>query len=107
MASSSDTILLGAYEEAVSAFRRELGQDDRKLAWLQSRQSIEDVRQAIVDAQTKYQTKPKSKAHKWLGILSTKVMFYAPVLDVLSQAGQQYGSLAWGVIKFLFVVRML
>lgn len=83
----------------------ELGEDGEKRLWLDDKQSMDDFRQAISDAQMKYSTKPKSEAQKWLGVLSAKVMHYAPVLDVLAQINQSYSSIIWGVMKFLFLVR--
>jgi hypothetical protein len=48
--------------------------------------------------------KQTSKARKWLGIFSSKIMFYASILDVLVQHHPEYVSLAWGAMRFLFAV---
>jgi hypothetical protein len=65
---------------------------------------MEDFRQVLLQSKNKYHAAPHSKAHKWLGVLASKVTHWNSVLDVLSQGGQQYGSLVWGSMKFLLVV---
>lgn len=68
---------------------------------------IEDVLETVTDAQSEYiQRTEGSKARKWLGGLSTRIMYYGKIIDVMSQHHPEYVSLAWGTMKFLFVVSM-
>lgn len=66
-----------------------------------------DVLDAINAAKKNYNSKPSSKARKWLSILSSKVTYYGSIMDVLVQQYPEYVSLAWGAMKFLFVVSMI
>ena len=66
---------------------------------------IDDVLNAVVDAQSRYNIAHKdSKAGKWLRKLSSRVWLYGNIIDVLVQQHPEYVSLAWGAMKFLFVV---
>jgi hypothetical protein len=65
---------------------------------------MEDVQKAVNDAQARYNAKSQSKARKWLTKLSSRVIIYGAVLDALVQYDPQYSSLAWGAIKFIFMV---
>ncbi|KAI0428595.1 hypothetical protein F5Y09DRAFT_283915 [Xylaria sp. FL1042] len=56
----------------------------------------------IIEAQSKYESRPNSKAYTWLQKLSGRVTYYGATLDVLVQHHPEYVSLAWGVFKFLF-----
>jgi hypothetical protein len=102
--SSSQTILKEAYENAKSIFETELTSDEKKKLFLDGKSSLEDVRKTLATAKAHYDTKKTSKARKWLSIFSSKVMFYASVLDVLVQQNPQYVALAWGAMRFLFGV---
>jgi hypothetical protein len=102
--SSSQTILKAAYENAKSIFETELRADEKKKFFLQGNSNLEDVRKTLATAKAHYDTKKTSKARKWLGIFSSKVMFYDSVLDVLVQQNPQYVALAWGAMRFLFEV---
>lgn len=66
--------------------------------------TLEDVLQTLALAKAHYEAKHTSKARKWLGIFSSKVMFYASVLDVLVQHHPEYVSLVWGAMRLLFAV---
>lgn len=66
---------------------------------------IEDVQEVIVTAQEKYRARRRgSKVRERLATVSSRVLYYGHVLDVLSQHHPEYVSLAWGTMKFLFVV---
>ena len=102
--SAPEKILEQSYQIAKEQLLQELAGDNSERIWLESRQSMEDVTLALLRAKEQYEAKPMSKARKWIGILSNKLMFYAPVLDVLSQHHPEYVSLVWGAMKFLFTV---
>jgi hypothetical protein len=56
-------------------------------------------------AKEKYEnSSPQSKARKWLSSCSTRVMYYGAIMDTLSQFHPEYVALAWGALKFLFIV---
>ncbi|KAI3320670.1 hypothetical protein HD806DRAFT_505830 [Xylariaceae sp. AK1471] len=65
--------------------------------------TIEDVICHIRIAEAKYSSRPSGKTWKWVTRLSSKVLFYSQVLDVLAQQHPEYVSLAWGAFKFVFM----
>lgn len=72
---------------------------------LQQVYGIGDVLEAVAMAQTKYEARRKdSKVRQRLAAVSSRVFYYGQVLDVLSQHHPEYVSLAWGTMKFLFIV---
>ncbi|KAI0449573.1 hypothetical protein F5B21DRAFT_493956 [Xylaria acuta] len=80
-------------QHAPAVFADEVGQ------WA----SIEDVVCQIRMAEAKYSSRPNRKAWKWVTRLSSKIMFYSQVLDVLAQHHPEYVSLAWAAFKFVFI----
>jgi len=69
---------------------------------------MQDVKAAADDAQKAYEARSrKSKAQLHLAAFSSRVMYYGVIMDTLSQHHPEYVSLAWGAVKFLFVVRYL
>lgn len=73
--------------------------------WLNGSNTIFDVEKAIIFAKEKYEKKsPKSRARKWLTACSSRLMYYSVIMDTLSQHHPEYVSLAWGAIKFVFIV---
>lgn len=51
-----------------------------------------------------YQNDSKSTAKSWLYKFSRRIHYYSQVLDVMVQHHPEYVSLAWGTMKFLFIV---
>lgn len=88
-----------AFEAAKCRLRSHLPPD-----WLDKQFTICDLRDAVADAQTKYQNKKKSRARRLLSEFSTGVAYYGKMMDVLVSHHAEYVSLAWGTTKFLFVV---
>ena len=77
-----------------------------KKAAVQDSTSLEDVRRTVLEAKIRYDTAHEhSKISKWLSKFSNRVQFYGNILDVLVQHHPEYVSLAWGAMKFLFVVK--
>jgi hypothetical protein len=103
---STHEILRDAFKEAKAIFSAELTQDECMQIWLGDKSSMTDVLDVIVQSKLKYDSRPTSKARKWLAIFSEKVIYYGTVLDVLVQQYPEYVSLAWGTMKFLFMVRL-
>jgi hypothetical protein len=68
--------------------------------------SMNDVQLVVMESMKIYQSKyRKSKARKWLHYVASRIHYYGNVMDVLVQHHPEYVSLAWGAMKFLFVVR--
>lgn len=78
--------------------------DAELLAKWQAGGRIEDVVDALKDAESKYQGRGSGKAWKWMTRLSSKIMFYGQIIDMFTQHHPEYVALAWGMIKFLLVV---
>lgn len=100
----SAEILRNAYDAAKAIFSSEFTKDECKRIWLHDKACMADVIGILADLKQKYDKKPESKARKWLVIFSGKVIYYGTVLDVLVQQYPEYVSLAWGTMKFLFIV---
>ena len=67
---------------------------------------MKDVQQAALEAKLRYDTVHKGKkVGRWLASFSSRVCYYGNIMDVLVQHHPEYVSLAWGAMKFLFVVR--
>ncbi len=94
-----------AFHKAVDIFSSTITEDPEKKAAVQGGTSLEDVRRMVLEAKARYDTAHEhSKISKWLSRFANRVQFYGNVLDVLVQHHPQYVSLAWGAMKFLFVV---
>ncbi|KAI1111945.1 hypothetical protein F5Y14DRAFT_287331 [Nemania sp. NC0429] len=63
---------------------------------------MRDFVETILEAQSKYESRPNSKAYTWLEKLSGRIAYYGGTLDVVVQHHPEYVSLAWGAFKFLF-----
>jgi hypothetical protein len=101
---SSVEIIRRAHEEAAAIFTKVLTEDEQKRIWCGNHLSMRDVLDAVNTSKKVYESKPNSKARKWLSILSSSVTHYGDIMDVLVQHHPEYVSLAWGAMKFLFLV---
>jgi hypothetical protein len=94
-----------AFKEALSVFQldpRTSARFDR----VQQLQSLHDLESILNEARSKYERQHENKkVAKWLSKLSSRICHYGQILDVLVQHHPEYVSLAWGAMKFLFVVR--
>ena len=94
-----------AFNQAVEIFGSTITKDSQKTAAVRSATSIDDVRRTVLEAKTLYDTAHEdSKVSKWLSKFSNRVNFYGSIMDILVQHHPEYVSLAWGAMKFLFVV---
>ncbi|KAI1876814.1 uncharacterized protein JN550_000886 [Neoarthrinium moseri] len=92
-----------AFDNAVEVLKKEMTPSDCDLIWLRGKNSMEDVQNALFEARAKYQSHSgKSKVRSILASCSSRVVYYAPVFDTLSQHYPEYVSLAWGAFKFFF-----
>jgi hypothetical protein len=94
-----------AYLEARTLFRSSLNDEEYNLIFPPKTMTIHDVEEAVIAAREKYQNRSgQSKARKWLANCSKRVIYYGVIMDTLSQHHPEYVSLAWGALKFLFIV---
>ena len=92
------------FKDAITIFRLDPRQQ-AKFDKLQHLQSIDDLVLRAKRAQSRYDSQRQdNKAAKWLSALSSRIGHYGRVLDVLVQHHPEYVSLAWGAMKFLFIV---
>jgi hypothetical protein len=76
-----------------------------KVRVLDDEHSIDDVATLVLQAKDGYdRRRTKGKAWQWLSAFSNRLQHYAPVMDALAKSNPEYVSLAWGTVKFLFVV---
>lgn len=92
------------YQRAIDRFAHDGTRDERKIAFAQQSTSLRDVESVVSCAKKEYQTKRNSKPYKWLGRVSTRLVYYGNIFDVLAQHHPEYVALAWGAMKLLFVV---
>ncbi|KAF5571126.1 hypothetical protein FPHYL_642 [Fusarium phyllophilum] len=79
-----------------------LSSDEKAL--LGTKSSLQDVEKAVSDAFAKYEAKSEaSKTRKWLQKASESICHYGQVLDVFVQHHPEYVSLAWGLMKVMFI----
>lgn len=101
---SSEDLAKDAYLRATKHFNEKFT-DEESQTWLRGHESMEDVQQAVDTAKRKYDLRAKhTDARRWLRKLSKGIMYYAVILDTLAQHHPEYVSLAWGAMKFVFVV---
>ncbi|KAK8240491.1 hypothetical protein HDK90DRAFT_479884 [Phyllosticta capitalensis] len=99
----SNNLAEEAFNKAVSLFKSDFTNDDCKRIWLQDKNTIAHVHQAVDNAKRIYEAKGQSKARKWLTKLSGRIQFYGAILDALVQHHPEYVSLVWGAFKFVFM----
>lgn len=93
-----------AFDKAALLLRSHPDTKDNVRDWLGDKYTIQDVRDTIAIAKERYDARPKSRARRYLGKVTTTLTYYGSVMDVLVQHHPEYVSLAWGTTKFLFVV---
>jgi hypothetical protein len=75
---------------------------------VEGKTTIQDVRSVVEKAKSKYESMSEEKnARRWLRTFSTRVMYYSPVFDMLSQHHPEYVALAWGSVKFVLMVSLV
>ena len=102
--SPADEIVQQAFEAAKAHIANELAAQEREAIFGNQFASMRDFESALSNARCKYESRKTSKAYIWLEKLSSRVVYYQTVLDVLVQHNPEYVSLVWGTFKFLFVV---
>jgi len=72
---------------------------------VEDKTTIQEVRSVIEKAKSKYESASEdTNARRWLRTFSTRVIYYSPVFDMLSQHHPEYVALAWGSVKFVLMV---
>lgn len=88
-------------------FSSELTKDEGKIKWIKDARygNLEEVLASVRQARVDYEgRKGGSKAREALVHVSEKLVFYSGVMDVMVQHYPEYTSLAWGAMKFVFLV---
>jgi len=93
-----------AYKEAIATFSldpRKHGEFNK----IQQLSSIAELKKTVDDIRLRYERRSEdNKIGRWLSKLATRICHYGRIFDVLVQHHPEYVSLAWGAMKFLFVV---
>ncbi|ORX96974.1 hypothetical protein BCR34DRAFT_607470 [Clohesyomyces aquaticus] len=93
----------GAFQDALSVFQLD-STKQKSFDKLQHSKSLTGLQQLVETAQSKYDKQHQDKIVRWLSKLSSRISHYGRVLDVLVQHHPEYVSLAWGAMKFLFIL---
>ena len=93
-----------AFKEALSVFQLD-SRTCARFGTVQQLQSLNDLQSILNDARSRYEQEHEGKkVAKWLSKFASRICHYGQIFDVLVQHHPEYVSLAWGAIKFLFVV---
>ncbi|KAI0153574.1 hypothetical protein BJ166DRAFT_533117 [Pestalotiopsis sp. NC0098] len=100
--SSHPRLLVDAFNEAKVKFGKDLSKDGRKIELVDSKESLEEVREMAAKAMDKYNcSKTHSEAKMWLWKFSSTARLYGDILDVFVQHHPEFVALAWGAMKLL------
>lgn len=81
--------------------------DSQKIDVAMSTTSVEEIQNLVQEALTKYSDKHKhSRARTWLDRVRPRLYHYSNVMDVFVQHHPEYVRLAWGAMKFIFIVSL-
>jgi hypothetical protein len=93
-----------AYEDAVEYLRKEI-EDAKALRLLESNTTAVDFKSEVERAEAAYSARrSKGRCARLLRKLSSRIMHYSGVLDMLSQHHPEYVALAWGAVKLVLIV---
>ena len=97
-----------AFDRAKEIFSNSLRSDQQQQQLFGHDNNTIEGFQALVDqAKEGYDgRRKKGKARQWLSSFSSRLLYYGAVLDTLAQHHPEYVSLAWGAVKFVFIVCM-
>ena len=96
-----------AYDNACAFVRTELqGSELADILEIKTYTTIDDVRAVVEQAKARYEdcTNSRKGFLKHLAKFSARIMYFGQVLDILSQHHPEYVALAWGALKFVFMV---
>jgi hypothetical protein len=93
------------YEAAIATFHLNHNKKHGKINKIQQLSSVTELEKLLLDIKDRYeQQHDNNKIGRWLSRLSSRICHYGRILDVLVQHHPEYVSLAWGAMKFLFIV---
>ncbi|CAO2651418.1 Nn.00g039880.m01.CDS01 [Neocucurbitaria sp. VM-36] len=94
-----------AFKRTIECLKTELKDGDLARQWLSAPTTMKDISAVLQTAQERYESKSQSRQRtgRWLVQLSSRITYYGKVFDVLAQHHPEYVSLAWGMMKFLFI----
>ncbi|KAH8590413.1 hypothetical protein B0O99DRAFT_691622 [Bisporella sp. PMI_857] len=92
-----------AYLDAIHYLQKELRYKDTIKQLVEGKTTIQDIQSIVEKAKHKYESSEETNARRWLRTFSTRVMYYGPVFDMLSQHHPEYVALAWGSVKFVLM----
>ena len=96
-----------AFDRAKEFFSKSLGDKKQQQVIGQKSNNIEEFQAIVNQAKKDYERRrQKGKAWQWLSSFSSRLLYYGAVLDTLAQHHPEYVSLAWGAVKFVFIVCM-
>ncbi|KAF2113903.1 hypothetical protein BDV96DRAFT_600662 [Lophiotrema nucula] len=92
-----------AYQNAIRLLKLELGTAGCMPISEEHHASIHDISAVVEKAQQNYTAgqNEHTGARKWLEKLSSRIMYYGRVFDMLAQHHPEYVALAWGAIKLV------
>ena len=100
---SSQTLVICS--ERLKLLQYVLNKKHGKLNKIQQLSSVTELEKLLLDIKDRYeQQHDNNKIGRWLSRLSSRICHYGRILDVLVQHHPEYVSLAWGAMKFLFIV---
>lgn len=95
-----------AFKLAAERFSIDSQRDDAEKNVAAQLGSIDELHKVVKNAVDKYGAEhDKRPVYKWITKFSKRIMYYGNIMDVLVQQHPEYVSLAWGAMKFIFVVR--
>lgn len=96
-----------AFARAKAIFSDSLSSDQQQQIFGHDNNDIEEFHAIVNQAKESYERRrQKGKARQWLSSFSSRLLYYGAVLDTLAQHHPEYVSLAWGAVKFVFIVCM-
>lgn len=97
---------LEAYVSARDYLRKELLDSKEKAQWLDGNTSMVDVASLVESKKAEYETSSEKRRviRKHFDMMSSRIMHYGQVMDMLSQHHPEYVALAWGTAKFVLMV---
>lgn len=96
-----------AYDAARAFVKTELhGSQLEEILELEQYTTVEDVRAIVEQAKARYEkcSQGRKGILKYLTKFSARIMYFGQVLDTLAQHHPEYVALAWGSLKFVFMV---
>ena len=91
------------YRNAAALFKSKYTNSEDKKRWLSDKSTLHDVENALLAAKAKYEARTSSVARKYINKVSTGIMYYSNIMDMLVQHHPEYVSLGWGTMKLILV----